>query len=462
MEDKLREECGIIAISIPGNKDLVDTAYFGLNALQHRGQISTGLAVLSDGIISCYKNFGLVTEVFNQNILSLLKGDLCLGHVSNDQYATVFSNNAQPFVVNYAKGTLAVAFNGGMRNRTDLKKDLESNGSVFSSTSDSEIVAHSIIQSNTDDVVEGIRHVLKKFVGGYALAVMTETRIVAARDPYGIRPLAIGKVDGGHIIASESCAIDLMGGELIRDVRPGEIVSLQDGEITSFMPEEDKKKGHCVFEYIYFSRPDSTLDQINVYEAREKSGKILAREYPAEADVVIGVPDSGTPAAIGYATESGIPYSAALIKNKYIGRSFVEPSKEKRETVLRIKLNPIKEMIEGKRVVLVDDSVIRGSTMKNLVSNIRYMGAKEIHIRISSPTVSYECDFGVFSPKSNELIANQITLDKMADKIGADSICFISKEGMIEAFGGGDGFCTGCIDDGYPKFDKIDPVSEEG
>lgn len=460
--DKLKEECGIIALSVPGNKDLVDTAYFGLNALQHRGQVSTGLAVLSDGIVSCYKNFGLVTEVFNQNILSLLKGDLCLGHVSNDQYATVFSNNAQPFVVNYSKGTLAVAFNGGMRNRQELKKGLESHGSVFSSTSDSEIVAHTIIQSDCDDVVDGIRHVLSKFVGGYALAVMTETRIVAARDPYGIRPLAIGKVDGGHIIASESCAIDLMGGELIRDVRPGEIVSLQDGEITSYMPEKEYKKANCVFEYIYFSRPDSTLDKVNVYEARAKSGKILAREHPAEADIVIGVPDSGTPAAIGYAEESKIPYSAALIKNKYTGRSFVEPSKEKRETVLRIKLNPIKEMIAGKRVVLVDDSVIRGTTMRNLISNLRAMGAREIHLRISSPTVGYACDFGVFSPKGNELIVNQVTLDKMAETIGADSIGFISKDGMIEAFKGEEGFCTGCIDMGYPTFDYVCKTSNEG
>lgn len=460
--DKLKEECGIIGLSLPGNKDLVDTAYFGLNALQHRGQVSAGIAVLNDGIISCYKNFGLVTEVFNQNILSLLKGDLCLGHVSNDQYATVFSNNAQPFVVNYSGGTFAIAFNGGMRNRQELKKELESHGSVFSSTSDSEIVAHTIIQSECVDVVEGVRHVLEKYVGGYALAILTDQRIVAARDPYGIRPLAIGKKDGGYMIASESCAIDLMGGEFVRDVRPGEIVTLQDGELYSFPAKEEQAAANCIFEYIYFARPDSTLDGVNVYAAREKSGKILAKEHPAEADIVVGVPDSGTPAAIGYAAGIGIPYSAAIIKNKYIGRSFVEPSKEKRETVLRIKLNPIRELIAGKRVVIVDDSVIRGATMRNIISNLKNLGAKEIHLRISSPLVPNACDFGVFFPKGDDLIANRVTLDKMAAAIGADSIQFISKEGLIEAFRGENGFCTGCVDGGYPAFEHIIGTVKEG
>lgn len=452
--EKLREECGIIGLSIPGSRHLVDTAYFGLNALQHRGQISTGLAVTNDGAISCYKGFGLVSEVFNQNILALLKGDLVLGHVSNDQYATVFSNNAQPFVVNYSKGTFAVAFNGGMRNRAELKRELEQSGSVFSSTSDSEIVAHTIIQSDCDDVVEGIRHVLRKFVGGYALAILTETRIVAARDPHGIRPLAIGRKEGGYMIASESCAIDLMGGEFVRDVLPGEIVAIENGELTSFRAERELPMKNCAFEYIYFARPDSTLDGVNVYRAREESGKVLAKEQPADADIVIGVPDSGTPAAIGYAEGSKIPYSAAIIKNKYIGRSFVEPSDEKRETVLRIKLNPIREMIEGKRVVLVDDSVIRGATMRNLITNLRGLGAKEIHLRISSPVVPHGCDFGVFLPAGRDLIANRVSVEQMAEAIGADSIGFISREGMIRAFRASGGFCTGCVDQGYPDFGK--------
>ena len=458
--EKLKEECGIIGLSVPGDIDLVNTAYFGLNALQHRGQVSAGLAVQNDGVISCYKNFGLVSEVFNQNILPLLKGDSCLGHVSNDQHATVFSNNAQPFVVNYSGGTFAVAFNGGMRNRSELKKELESRGSVFSSTSDSEIIAHIIIQSEHVDVVEGVKHVMKKLVGGYALAIITDTRIVAARDPFGIRPLCIGKLKNGYIIASESCAVDLMGGEFVRDVMPGEIVTLENGKLESFPPAVKRQKANCIFEYIYFSRPDSTLDGVIMYRAREKSGQRLAEEHPVEGDIVIGVPDSGTPAAIGYSERSGIPYSAALIKNRYIGRTFVEPSKDKRETALKIKLNPIKEMINGKKLVVVDDSIIRGTTMRNLVTNLRNIGAKEIHLRISSPTVGYPCDFGVFAPAGDNLIAHNTPLEEIARVLGADSVGFLSKEGMIESFKGDDGFCTGCVDVGDPVFDFIENGEE--
>lgn len=452
-KDKLKEECGIIAMSVPNDKNLAKTAYFGLNALQHRGQMSSGIAVLNDGNISCYKDFGLVTEVFNDNILSLLKGNLCLGHVSQDQNATVFSNNAQPFVVNYSKGSLAIAFNGGIRNRNAIKAYLEKNGSVFSSTSDSEIIAHSIIQANNENIVDSIRYLLKTFVGGYALAVLTQDSIIAARDQYGIRPLCIGKVDGGYVIASESCAIDLVGGDFIRDVMPGEIVILKDGEIKSYETQTRIKKASCVFEYIYFARPDSTIDDVNVYEARAKSGKILAKEHPADADIVIGVPDSGTPSGIGYAEGSKIPYCGALIKNKYTGRTFVEPSKDKREMSLKIKLNPIKKLIDGKRVVLVDDSIVRGTTMKSLISNFRNAGAKEVHLRITCPPVYNSCDFGVIAPSGSALIANVMPIEKMAESLGADSLGFLSLEGLIESLKGRDGFCTGCLNGKYPVFE---------
>ena len=347
-----------------------------------------------------------------------------------------------------------------MRNRSELKKELESRGSVFSSTSDSEIIAHIIIQSEHVDVVEGVKHVMKKLVGGYALAIITDTRIVAARDPFGIRPLCIGKLKNGYIIASESCAVDLMGGEFVRDVKPGEIVTLENGKLESFPPAVKRQKANCIFEYIYFSRPDSTLDGVIMYRAREKSGQRLAEEHPVEGDIVIGVPDSGTPAAIGYSERSGIPYSAALIKNRYIGRTFVEPSKDKRETALKIKLNPIKEMINGKKLVVVDDSIIRGTTMRNLVTNLRNIGAKEIHLRISSPTVGYPCDFGVFAPAGDNLIAHNASLEEIARVLGADSVGFLSKEGMIESFKGDDGFCTGCVDLGYPVFDFIENGEE--
>lgn len=452
MDDKLKEECGIIALSVPNDKDIVRTAYFGLNALQHRGQMSTGIAVVHDEAISCYKDFGLVTEVFNDNILSLLKGDMCLGHVSQDQNATVFSNNAQPFVVNYSKGSLAVAFNGGMRNRTELKRNLEQGGSVFSSTSDSEILAHSIIQAKYDDIIDSIKYVLKTFIGGYAFAVMTKDKIICARDRFGIRPLCIGKFENGYIIASESCAIDLVGAEFVRDVKAGEIVVFKDGQIQSYEAGEDKK-ANCVFEYIYFARPDSTIDGVNIYQAREKSGKILAKEKPVEADIVIGVPDSGTPSAIGYAMGSNIPYSGAIIKNKYTGRTFVEPSDDKREMYLKIKLNPIKELIEGKRVVLVDDSIVRGATMKSLISNFRNLGAKEVHLRITCPPVYNSCDFGVIAPSGSDLIANVTPLNEMAQELGADSVEFLSLEGLKESLRGRRGFCTGCLDGNYPIFD---------
>lgn len=453
IDDKLKEECGIIAISVPNDKDIVRTAYFGLNALQHRGQMSTGIAVVNDESISCYKDFGLVTEVFNDNILSLLKGDMCLGHVSQDQNATVFSNNAQPFVVNYSKGSLAVAFNGGMRNRADLKKQLEQGGSVFSSTSDSEILAHSIIQANFDDIIDKIKYVLKTFIGGYAFGVMTKDRIICARDRFGIRPLCIGKLDGGYIIASESCAIDLVGAEFVRDVKAGEIVVLKDGEIQSYETQEEGKKANCVFEYIYFARPDSTIDGVNIYQAREKSGIILAKEKPADADIVIGVPDSGTPSAIGYAMGSNIPYCGGIIKNKYTGRTFVEPSEDKREMYLKIKLNPIKELIKDKKVVLVDDSIVRGATMKSLISNFRNLGAKEVHLRITCPPVYNSCDFGVISPSGKNLIANVTSLDDMPKELDADSVEFLSLEGLKESLRGKRGFCTGCLDGNYPIFD---------
>lgn len=453
--NKFHDECGIVALSLPENQDTAYTAYFGLNGIQHRGQVSSGLAMSNNGIITCYKDFGLVTEVFNQEILSLLKGEVCLGHVSQDAKATVFSNNAQPFVVNHSSGSIATAFNGGMVNRQELKTTLESKGSVFTSTSDSEILALALVQSKADDIVGAVREVLNTFKGGYAFAILYNDMIIGARDYRGIRPLAIGTLENGNVLASESCAIDLMGGEMLRDVMPGEIVVIKDGKITSYPASEDKfrKRASCIFEYIYFARPDSTIDGINVYTARQLSGRMLAKEHPVEADIVIGVPDSGTPAATGYAQESGIPYSSSLIKNKYSGRTFVEQHKERREMNIKIKLNPIREIIQGKRVILVDDSMVRGTTMTSLIKSFRDLGATEVHLRISSPPVYNSCDFGVITPSGDALIANQSPVDELANMLDADSLAFLSIEGLIDSVKGEDiNFCTGCFDGGYPTF----------
>lgn len=453
--EKLSHECGIVALSIPGNSDTAPIAYFGLNGIQHRGQISTGLAMSHEGNITCYKDYGLVTEVFDKQILSLLKGDVCLGHVSQDVNATVFSNNAQPFVINYSKGSLATAFNGGLVNRKLLRAELEFHGSVFTSTSDSEILAHCIVQSHKGDIVDAVKTVLRKFKGGYAFGVMTDNLIIGARDPLAIRPLAIGKIDGGYVLASESCAIDLMGGEFIRDVMPGEIVVIDGHSVKSYPTVEENigMRASCIFEYIYFARPDSTIDGINVFMSREQAGRTLAKEHPVEADIVIGVPDSGTPAATGYAMESGIPYSASLIKNKYIGRTFVEAHKDKRDASLKIKLNPIRELVEGKKIVLVDDSIVRGTTMKSLISNFRSLGAVEVHLRISSPPVINSCDFGVIPPGEDSLIANALPIEELTRQLNADSIGYLSVEGLLESVSGTEEqFCTGCFNGHYPNF----------
>lgn len=458
--EKLVHECGIVALSIPGNKDIAQKAYFGLNGIQHRGQVSTGLAMSNDGVISNFKDYGLVTEVFDRQILSLLKGDMCLGHVSQDVHANVFNNNAQPFVVNYSGGSLATAFNGGIINRKQLKEKLEQGGSVFTSTSDSEILAYMIVQAQkhgAKTIVEAVKTVLKEMVGGYSFVVMTEDMLVGARDVRAIRPLAIGRQDGGYVIASESCAIDLMGGEFVRDVLPGEIVVVEGDQLISYptIIEGTVERAGCIFEYIYFARPDSTLDEINVYLARERSGRILAKEHPVDADIVIGVPDSGTPAATGYAAESGIPYSASLIKNKYIGRTFVEPAEDKRDANVRIKLNPIKEIVEGKKVVLVDDSMVRGTTMKSLIASFRGIGATEVHLRISSPPVYNSCDFGVITPSDDSLIANVLPIDELAQNLGADSIGYLSIQGLIDSVNGKQqDFCTGCFNGEYPTFEE--------
>ena len=452
--DKFVDECGIIAISQKGNREVVRTAYLGLNGIQHRGQESAGFAVCNDGSISCYKEKGLVTEIFDEKILSLLKGNMCLGHVRHSGIHENFSINHQPMVVNYKKGGLAVALNGALVNNAELIDQMEDEGFVFTSKSDCEVIATLIARYDKGDITEAIKKTMQRIRGAYAIGIMTGSAIICVRSPHGVRPLVFGKIDDNFMFASESCAIDMMGGAFIRDVRPGEILMIEDENLLSVdtLGSETPPHAGCIFEHVYYARPDSTIDGMNVYKSRETSGKILAAESPADADYVIGVPDSGTAAAIGFAIHSGIPFAAGLVKNKYIGRIFIRPTQSERETNVRIKLNPIRHIVEGKRLVLVDDSIVRGTTMRQLIETIKTAGAKEIHLRISSPPIYNECFLGIDTPNKTDLIAHDRTIEGICESLGADSLAFISLEGLIASLGGnGSMFCTGCHNGIYPE-----------
>ncbi|MDR1663789.1 MAG: amidophosphoribosyltransferase [Clostridiales bacterium] len=459
--DKLQEACGIIGISAGGENGggLVSKLYMGLISIQHRGQEGAGIAFAKDGAVHCYKNKGLVSEVFNEQILSLISGEMYLGHVmysgSQDKYAI----SAQPYVVNYKRGSLASAFNGALANAAELRDEMENGGTVFSTSSDCELAAVLVAKHDKGDIASAVQKVCGLLKGGYAMTFMTGKAMVGVRDPYGIRPLCIGTVDGRLALASESCAFDMMEGAFIRDVAPGEIVTLYNGEIRSVYAQKPKsgERAGCIFEYVYFANPDSILDGKSVYQCRERAGYILAQESPAEADIVIGAPDSGSPAALGFSLCSGIPYTIGLIKNKYVGRTFIQPTQTQREMSVRIKLNPIRPVLEGKRIVLVDDSIVRGTTMRYLIAAIRRAGALEVHLRISSPPVLHSCRFGVDTPDANDLIAKNMTTREVCESLGADSLAYISTEGMLkslEVCGGENfGFCKGCFTGEYPNMD---------
>ena len=449
------EECGIVAVSMKNHIDVAELVFFGLSGLQHRGQQSTGLAVSSGGVISCYKDTGLVTEVLDEKILTLLKGDMALGHVKYGPETESFQIYAQPLVINYKNGSIAVAFNGALINGDKLRNQMEDNGVIFSTKTDCEVVAALIARHDKGDIGAALKETMKEIKGGYAIGVMTQNAIIGVRDPMGIRPLALGKINGGYAIASESCAFDMMEGDFIKDVNPGEIVIVEDDKLRSVETGISPSRAMCSFEYVYFARPDSIIDGKDVYAVREAAGKTLAMESPANADIVIGVPDSGTPAAIGYSTGAGIPFRQGLIKNKYIGRTFIQPSKLQREIGIRIKLNPIKSIVEGKSVVLVDDSIVRGTTMRKIISSIKGVGAKEVHLRICSPPIRYSCYFGVDTPDIKDFIASDHTIDEIRDELGADSLAFISTEGLLSSLGGSatscdTGYCTGCFCGKYP------------
>lgn len=443
--------CGIVGVYDKGNINAANAAYYGLVALQHRGQESAGIAINNDGIITCYKEMGFVNEVFDDKILSLLKGDMAIGHVRYSTSGSTFAANAQPIVIKYKNGNLALSHNGSLVNADLLRGQLEDQGMIFSTTTDTEVIAALIARNYKGDIIKAIQNTMEIIKGSYALTILTDNKLIGVRDGYGIRPLVLGKLENGYVLASESCALDTVGAQFIRDVRPGEILVIDKDGMKSIDYITNLPTKVCLFEHIYFARPDSIIDGISMYKARENAGRILAKEQPAIADTVLSVPDSGTPAAIGYANESGIPYSVGLIKNRYVGRTFIQPTQSMRELGVKLKLNPLKENIKGKRVVMVDDSIVRGTTSRKIVQALRDAGALEVHVRVSSPPVIGSCRYGIDTPTMEELIGANKTVESIREYIGADSLGYLSLEGLLAAVGSkGDGFCTACLNGDYP------------
>lgn len=454
-DDKLKEECGVMGMYDSSSNDVSHKLVYGLLALQHRGQESAGIAVNDNGTIQHHKNMGLVTEVFNSEIIEKLKGNIGIGHVRYSTTGESHVYNAQPLVVKYRNGSIALAHNGNLVNADTIREILEEDGVVFQTSTDSEVIANLMARYHKSNIEKAVKKVMELLKGAYALTIMTDEKLIGARDPHGLRPLCIGKTDEGYVLASESCALDTIGAELLRDVEPGEIVVIDDNGITSIPNDKWCKKNLCIFELIYFSRPDSIMDETNIYVSRKEAGKILAKEHPVEADIVISVPDSGTVAAIGYAEESGIPYTEGLIKNRYIGRTFIQPNQELREQGVRLKLNVLVNNVKDKRVVLVDDSIVRGTTIRRIVDMLKNAGAKEVHIRVSSPPVKYSCYFGIDTPNREKLVAANYTVEEIREQTHADSLGYISMEGLIKSTGrnvrqNNTGFCSACFDGDYP------------
>ncbi|MCP4678604.1 MAG: amidophosphoribosyltransferase [Deltaproteobacteria bacterium] len=445
---RFRDHCGIFAII--GNPEASNLAYLGLHGLQHRGQESAGI-VTSDGKrIHAYRRLGLVSDIFTPEVLDPLEGDRAIGHVRYSTAGGTHLSNAQPFVVHFDRGSLAVAHNGNLTNAIVLRKELERTGAIFQSTTDTEVLVHLIARSGGTGIVEAICQALYRTHGTYSILFMTEDILTAARAPSGVRPLCLGRLDGGWVLSSESVAFDLIGADFERDVEPGELIVFDKAnELRSSKPFPGRSRRSCLFEYLYFARPDTILDGRSVYYARKEMGHILAKEHPVEADIVISVPDSGTSAALGYAEESNTPFELGLIRSHYVGRTFIEPKQSIRNFGVKLKLNPSRDVLKDKRVVVVDDSLVRGTTSKKIVENIRRAGAKEVHIRISSPPIRFSCRYGIDTPTDDELIAHAKSPAEIAEYIGADSLGYLSLDGLIKA-AGSEGYCTACFNGDYP------------
>jgi amidophosphoribosyltransferase len=449
-EDKFKDECGVFGIFSTENLDVSSITYYGLYALQHRGQESAGIVVSNGEELNCYKNMGLVSDIFNKEALDQLKGLAAIGHVRYSTTGASTVSNAQPIIGKYKLGTVSIAHNGNLVNAEVIRELLEDCGCIFQTSIDSEVILNLIARGATKGIEKAVVDAIQAVKGSYAIVLLTEDKLIGVRDPNGIRPLCIGKINESYILSSESCALDSVGADFVRDVEPGEIVIIDKEGIRSINFAEKIKSATCVFEYIYFARPDSTIDGINVYNSRVKVGRKLYEENPAEADIVIGVPDSGIAAAVGYAEASGIPYGIGFIKNKYVGRTFITPSQEMRERAVSVKLNPLRINVEGKRVVIIDDSIVRGTTSRKLVESLRKAGAKEVHFRVASPVVKYPCYFGINTPYRSELIGSNASIEEIKEEIGSDSLGYISTEGLVKSLGKNKGFCLGCFNGVYP------------
>ena len=439
--DTLHEECGVFGMYDFDGADVASTIYYGLFALQHRGQESCGIAVSDTsgpkGKVLSYKGMGLVNEVFAPENLEQMKGDIGVGHVRYSTAGSSTRENAQPLVLNYVKGTLALAHNGNLINAPQLRKELEYTGAIFQTTIDSEVIAYYIARErlNSQSAEEAVRRACQRLKGAYALVVTSPRKLIGARDPYGFKPLCIGKRDNSYIITSETCALDTIGATFVRDVLPGEVVTISpekgiESDMTMALPKE--KEARCIFEYIYFARPDSHIDGVSVYASRIKAGKFLAQDSPVEADLVTGVPESGNAAALGYSLASGIPYGTAFVKNSYVGRTFIKPKQSSRESSVQVKLNVLREAVAGKRVIMIDDSIVRGTTSDRIVRMLRDAGATEVHVRISSPPFLWPCYFGTDIPAREQLIAYNRTIEEICQIIGADSLGYLGIDRLKE------------------------------
>ncbi len=459
----LHEECGVFGMYDMNGGNVANSIYYGLFALQHRGQESCGIAVTDTkgkkGSYNVYKGMGLCNEVFTPEILENLKGNVGVGHVRYSTAGSSTRENAQPLVLSYVKGILGMAHNGNLVNAPQLREELAYTGAIFQTTIDSEVIAYLIARERikTSSVEEAIGNTMDKLEGAYSLVVMSPRKLVGARDPQGFKPLCIGKRENTYILSSETCALDTIGAEFVRDVEPGEIVTISSDGITSDKSRcIREKQARCVFEYIYFARPDSVFDGVGVYESRIKAGRFLAMDEPVEADIVVGVPESGNAAALGYSMESGIPYGVAFVKNSYVGRTFIKPKQSSRESAVRVKLNVLRSVVEGKRVIMIDDSIVRGTTSSLIVNQLREAGAKEVHLKVSAPPFLHPCYFGTDIPNEQQLIAHNRTVDEICKVIGADSLSYLRMDRLKE-LSNGLPICTACFSADYP----IEPPKED-
>ncbi len=447
--DRPREECGVIGIF--GNEEASKYTYFGLYALQHRGQESAGIATSNGKVLKEYRNMGLVSDVFREDTLSLLTGHMAVGHVRYSTTGSSILKNAQPFVAHYAGLDIALAHNGNLTNSRELRRYLEKEGAIFQTTMDTELIVHILVRHLHLGLEEALLRTMSRIEGAYSLAFIVGDKLIAVRDPFGFRPLCLGRLEGGYMIASETCALDLVEAEYVRDIAPGEILIIDENGLNSIKMQVPAREAFCIFEFIYFARPDSDIFGKNVYMVRKRLGHKLAQEFPVVADFTMPFPDSGNYAAIGFCHASGIPLEMGMIRNHYVGRTFIQPSQSMRDFGVKVKLNPVRPLLHNKRVIIIEDSIIRGTTIRHRVKALRAAGAREVHMLVSCPPHRYPCYYGIDFPSPNELIANQKSIDEIKEFIGLDCLCYLSLDGMVEATEiDKEKFCLACFTGQYP------------